>query len=105
MGDERRAPYCGQREKLKSRNGDLEKVFTLRKKSDAHGHDDVAVAVGLVGERPHLPGGLFVLQLDTDRAIGRGAKKIQHVAGVETDGDGFAFEFLDRKSTRLNSSH
>src|SRR2546429_5019657 len=64
------------------------------KKSDAHGHDDIAVAVGLVGQRPHLPGGLFVFQFDADRAIGRGAKKIQHVAGIKTDGDGIAFEFF-----------
>ncbi len=26
--------------------------------SDAHGHDDVAVAVRLIGERTHLAGGL-----------------------------------------------
>jgi len=65
-----------------------------RKSSDTHGHDDVAVAVGLIGERAHLPGGLFVLQFDADRAIGRGAEKIQHVAGIETDGDRLAFEFL-----------
>jgi hypothetical protein len=29
--------------------------------SDAHGHDDVAVAVGFVGEGAELAGGLFVL--------------------------------------------
>ena len=29
-------------------------------RSDAHGHDDVAVAVAFVGEWAHLSGGLFV---------------------------------------------
>ena len=29
-------------------------------KSDAHGHDDVAITVRLVGQRTHLAGGLFV---------------------------------------------
>src|SRR6266446_2745113 len=52
-----------------------EKVV-LRDLSDAHGHDDVAVAVRLVGERTHLAGGLFVLQLDADRPIGGGGEKI-----------------------------
>ena len=32
--------------------------------SDAHGHDDVAVAVGFVGEGAHLPGRLLVLELE-----------------------------------------
>src|SRR5690348_15623 len=59
--------------------------------SNAHGHDDVSVAVGLIRERAHLAGGLFVLQLDAHRAIGRGSKKIEHVCGVETDADGVAF--------------
>src|SRR5438552_19213675 len=62
--------------------------------SDAHGHDDVAVAVRLISQRAHLPGGLFVLQLDADRAIRGGAKKIQHVAGIKYEGDGIALEFF-----------
>src|SRR5580704_1263935 len=62
--------------------------------SDAHRHDDVAVAVAFVGERAHLAGGLFVLQLDADRAVRRSAEKIEHVAGIETDGDGVALVFL-----------
>ena len=33
--------------------------FHLRT-SNPHGHDDVAVAVGLVGEGAHLSGGLFI---------------------------------------------
>jgi len=41
-------------------NYDFSKSFRPRKNSNAHGHDDVAVAVGLIGERPHLAGGLFV---------------------------------------------
>ena len=68
--------------------------MVVERESDTHGHDDVAVAVRLVGERAHLPGGLFVFQFDADRAIGGGAKKIQHVAGIETNGDRLAFEFL-----------
>src|SRR5882762_7306808 len=70
------------------------RLLEIRGESNAHGHDDVAVAVGLVGERAHLPGGLFVFQFDADGAIGRGTKKIQHVGGIETDGDGLAFEFF-----------
>src|ERR1700730_8253792 len=62
--------------------------------SNAHGHDDVAVAVAFVGERAHLPRGLFVFELDADRAVGCGGEKIQHVGRVETDGDGIAFIFL-----------
>src|SRR6202008_4331700 len=62
--------------------------------SDAHGHDDVAVAVVFVSEGTHLAGGLFVLELDTDGAVGSGGKKIEHVAGVETDGDRIAVIFL-----------
>src|SRR6267143_5515431 len=70
------------------------RLLEMRGESNAHGHDDVAVAVGLVGERAHLPGGLFVFQFDADRSIGRGAEKIQHVARIKTDGDGIAFEFF-----------
>src|SRR6266404_10005503 len=66
----------------------------FRDPSDAHGHDDVAVAVGLIGERTHLAGGLFILQLDADGAVGGSGKKIQHVAGVEADGDGITLVFL-----------
>src|SRR5437016_181773 len=62
--------------------------------SDAHRHDDIAVAVGLISERPHLAGGLFVFQFDADGTIGRGTEKIQHVAGIEADGDGLALEFF-----------
>src|SRR5947208_10876031 len=67
---------------------------SMRPESDAHGHDDVAVAVGLVGEGTHLPGRLFVLQFDADRAFGGGGKKVEHVAGIEADGDGVARVFL-----------
>src|SRR6202012_5407505 len=49
------------------------------KRSDAHGHNDVAVAIAFVGEGAHLSCGLFVFQLDADRAFGGGAEKIQHV--------------------------
>src|SRR5579859_398016 len=55
--------------------------------SDAHGHDDVAIPVGLIGERAHLAGGLLVLQLDAYRAIGGRGQKIKHVRRIETDGD------------------
>ena len=34
-----------------------------------------------------MPGRLLVFQFDADRAIGRGREKIQHVGGVESDGD------------------
>src|SRR2546426_5087396 len=82
----------------KKKGAQLSALFTKkvvpRDLSDAHGHDDVAVAVRLVGERTHLAGGLFVLQLDADRPIGGSGKKIQHVAGIEADGDGIALGFL-----------
>src|SRR6266446_10757734 len=82
----------------KKKGAQLSAFFTKkvvpRDLSDAHGHDDVAVAVRFIGERAHLAGGLFILQLDADGAVGRGSKKIQHVAGVETDGDRIAFVFL-----------
>src|SRR5690242_3331242 len=52
---------------------------TRARKSNAHGHDDVTIPVGLVGERTHLAGGLFVLQLDAYRAIGGRGRKIEHV--------------------------
>ena len=48
-----------------------------RARSDAHGHDDVAVAAGFVGERTELAGGLLVLELEADRAIGHGAEKVE----------------------------
>src|SRR5271169_2197313 len=62
--------------------------------SDAHGHDDVAVAVAFIGERTHLSRRLFVLQLDADGAVGGCGEKIEHVAGIKADGDGIAFVFL-----------
>ena len=49
------------------------RATALHCESDAHGHDDVAVAVGFVGEGAHLAGGLFVFELDADGAIGGGA--------------------------------
>src|SRR5260221_5532071 len=67
---------------------------SMRPESDAHGHDDVAVAIGFVGEGAHLAGGLFVFQFDADRAFRGGGEKIEHVAGVEADGDGVALIFL-----------
>jgi len=71
-------------------------VFTTRdvNASDAHGHDDVAVAIAFVGEGAHLAGGLFVLELDADGAIGGGGEKIEHVSGVEADRNRIAFVFL-----------
>src|ERR1700757_2165561 len=62
--------------------------------SDAHGHNDVAIAIALVGEWAHLSGGLLVLKLDADGSVGGGGEKIEHVAGIETDGDGVALVFL-----------
>src|SRR2546430_5530553 len=67
---------------------------SMRPESDAHGHDDVAVAIGLVGKGAHLAGRLFVLQFDADGAFRGGGEKIQHVAGIEADGDGVARVFL-----------
>jgi len=63
-------------------------------RSDAHGHDDVAVAIAFVGERAHLAGGLFVFELDADGAVGRSCEKIEHVAGIEADRDGIALVVL-----------
>src|SRR6202011_5660184 len=40
------------------------------------------------------PGGLIVLELETDRTIGRGSQKIEQVLRVETDGDRFAIKFF-----------
>src|SRR5215470_781835 len=48
-----------QKEKRHSIERLLYMVFPCRFASNPHGHDDVAVAVGLVGERPHLPCGLL----------------------------------------------
>src|SRR5271155_5746607 len=62
--------------------------------SYAHGHYDVAVAAGPVAEGTELAGGLFVLQLEADRAIRGGGEKIEQVLRVETDGDGLAFVFF-----------
>src|SRR5579863_5820380 len=62
--------------------------------SDAHGHYDVAVATGFVAKGAELAGGLLVFQFETDGAIGGGAKEIQQVLRVETDGDRLAVEFL-----------
>jgi hypothetical protein len=73
---------------------ELKNKNSVAKKSDAHGHDDVAVAVGFVGEGAHLAGGLFVLELDADGAIGGGCEEVKHVSGIETDGDGIAGIFL-----------
>jgi hypothetical protein len=63
----RRGPYRYSRfhstEAIWERSGRPKiKLFLEGKeiKSNAHGHDDVAIAVGLVGERAHLAGGLFV---------------------------------------------
>src|SRR5882724_10373166 len=66
----------------------------MRPESDAHGHDDVAVAIGFVGKGAHLSGRLFVFQFDADGAFRGGGEKIQHVTGIETDGDGVARVFL-----------
>src|SRR5664279_841230 len=64
------------------------------KTSDAHGHDDVAIAIAVIGEGTHLTGGLLVFQFDADGSIGGGGEKIQNISGIETDGDGIAFVFL-----------
>src|SRR5438046_354545 len=60
-------------------------LHSMRPKSDAHGHDDIAVAIRFVGKRAHLAGGLFVFQFDADRAFRGGGEEIQHVAGIEAD--------------------
>ena len=57
----------------------LECVCAMWLTSNTHGHDDVAVAVRFVGERAHLAGGLFILQLNADRTVGRSSKKIEHI--------------------------
>src|SRR5712692_3442683 len=62
--------------------------------SDAHRHDDVAVAVLLVGQRAHLPGRLLVLELDTDGALGRRGEEIEQVLRIEADGERVALVFL-----------
>jgi hypothetical protein len=43
------------------------------------------VAAGFVAERASLAGGLFVLQLETDRAIGSGSEEIEQELRVEAD--------------------
>src|SRR5208283_3129848 len=63
-------------------------------RSDAHGHNDVAIAVAVVGQRTHLAGGLFILEFDADRAIGSRGKKIKNVGRIEPNRDGIAFVFL-----------
>ena len=73
-----------------SRSGQLRK----ERASDAHGHDHVAVAAGVLAEGVELAGGLFVFQLETDWAIRRGGQKIEKVLRVEADGDRFALEFF-----------
>jgi hypothetical protein len=40
--------------------------------SDAHGHDDVAIAVGFIGKGAQLASRLFILEFDADRPVGRG---------------------------------
>src|SRR6266436_1079188 len=67
---------------------------SMHPESDAHGHDDVAVAIGFVGEGAHLSGRLFVFQFDTDGAFRGGSEKVEHVTGIEADGDGVALIFL-----------
>ena len=62
-------------------------LMKMLRKLNAHGHNNVTIPVRLVGERTHLAGGLFVLQLDADRAIGGCGQKIEHVRRIETDGD------------------
>src|ERR1700752_1748422 len=78
---------------LRITNCDLK---TQRKwnKSDTHGHDYIAVAIAFVGEGAHLAGGLFVLEFDADGAVGGGGEEIEHVAGVEADGDVVALVIL-----------
>jgi len=63
-------------------------------KSDPHRHNDVSIARRLVADRTQLPRGLFVLQLEADRAFGRGCKKVQQILGVKANRDRFALEFL-----------
>src|SRR4029077_2167631 len=65
------------------RNGAWSTV--ARGDSDAHGHYDVAVAGGLVGEGAERPGGLLVFELEADRAVGSGGEEIQQVLGIEAD--------------------
>src|SRR5580704_17111824 len=69
-------------------------ILKTKNSSDAHGHDDVAVAVAFVGEGTHLADGLFVLQLNANGAISSGGQEIEHVGGVETDRDWVAFVIL-----------
>ena len=54
-----------------------ESVFSgAGRRSNSHGHDDVAIARGLVGEGAELAGGLLVFQLEADGAFGGGTEKI-----------------------------
>src|SRR6266851_7737270 len=53
--------------------------------SDAHRHDDVAVAIRLVGKRAHLPGALFVFQFNADGTFRRSGQKIQNITGIESN--------------------
>src|SRR6266849_1085567 len=65
-----------------------------RPQLNPHGHDDVSVAVLIVGEGAHLAGGLLVLEFNTDRPFGRRAQKIEQVLRVEADRERVAFVFL-----------
>src|SRR5690242_15089568 len=69
-------------------------VTARRRSSDAHGHDDVAVAAGFVAEGTELTCGLLVLELEADGTVGCGAEEIEQVLGVEADGDWLAVKFL-----------
>ena len=51
-------------------------------------------AISMEESRYTLNGGLLVFQLDADRAVGGSREKIQHVARVESDGDGIALVFF-----------
>jgi len=62
--------------------------------SNPHRHYDVAVAILLIGKWAHLAGALFVFQFNADRAFRRGRKKIQNVAGIESNRNWIAFVIL-----------
>src|SRR2546428_12718404 len=56
---------------LKKRKLERQKLTNgVRKKLNTHGHDDVTIAVLVVGKGTQLTGGLLIFQLHTDAPIG-----------------------------------
>src|SRR5205807_2288692 len=61
---------------------------------DAHGHDDVAIAVLVIRQGAQLTGGLLIFQLHADRSVRSGGEKIQQILAVEADRNGLATIFF-----------